>query len=348
MSDTENAKKTAKETEIYKLFKPPKPIEIALPQFFKDLIVGTVVLLIFFWFGSSFHVLMNGYKTYTSRDFKGVDVNDVPYTCNVPPKPGDDFSSLETSSSAYCANGLETLWGIFPEFIDWYQGTLKDTFSSSRLMLMQLIKQFRGSYPSKEPVSGIKGFGHLMLSGIVSCVSVFGSAVVGILMLLFHSSMNLKNYFYVNNPYVELKDKDGNRMQGASEESIWIGNGNENPFTLAFGLKFAKLHNIVLWAIGLVIQLITVPIYFLFAMLYWITGFAANGSKLFKREAGLPHIWNILYKNGKWIATTWIIMAGIIAYENLGFGGTLSAILVGILHLGLNFFGYVFKEDVDI
>ena len=42
MSDTENAKKTAKETELYKLFKPPKPIEIALPQFFKDLIVLSI------------------------------------------------------------------------------------------------------------------------------------------------------------------------------------------------------------------------------------------------------------------------------------------------------------------
>ena len=335
---------------LAKMFKPPKKISKGLPDFLKELVYMTIAVIIFFWFGSSFHVLMNGYRTYKSTDFKGVDVNSVPYTCDKPPPEGENYTSLNYSDSLYCANGLETLWGVFPEIIEWYQNTLKDVFSTSRTTLMKIIRQVRGNYVNDEPAEGMKGFLFLMFSGLASMVSVFGAGVAVALYVIFYSFMNMKHLFFVNNPYIVLKSQDGSDAVGEAEFSTWIANGNDSYLTFAFGYKCLKFlfYNLAFWAVGLAVLLVSCPTYLQGAMLYWITLFPSFGDKSFKKEGKYDTIWKILLKHGKYIATLWIILAGWLANRNLGFGAAISAILVLILHLGLNFFGYTNKEKVNI
>ena len=83
-------------------------------------------------------------------------------------------------------------------------------------------------------------------------------------------------------------------------------------------------------------------------MLYWVTTFAAKGDKSFNKEGKFNDIWKILKTHSAGIASLWILLGGFIAWKNLGFGATIASIVVLILHLGMNFFGYVNKENVDI
>ena len=329
-------------------FKPSRPIQEALPDFLRDLIILTVVTIIFFWFGASFHILMNGYRLYKQSDFKGTDVTKPPYTCHNIPKEGTSVFSLDHSSSVYCANGFETLWGWFPEIIEWYQHTLKDTFSSSRTGLMKLLKTFRSNYKERNVEEGYKGFLFLLFSSLISFVTVFTAPVSSALILLFYCFRNIGHFFFVNNPDITLKREDGTDDKGAAEFSWWIGNGNDEIFTLAFGAKCMKWYNIVLWAIGLGVLMGTVPLYILFSMLYWILVMPSSGAKIFNRTGDLTGIWDIIYKQGKNITTLWLLIAGGIAYKHIGFGGFLSALAVALLHMGINFYGYVFKEEVNI
>jgi hypothetical protein len=336
---------SAKKSEVLNIFKPPKPISQGFPDFVKELAYMTLVLIGFFWCGASFHTLMHGYKHYKTSDFQGWNVNKVPYTCDVPPKDGDSMFTLKTSSSAYCANGLDTIWGVFPEVIEWYQGTLKSVFSSSRMILMRLIMQFRNNYSKETPVHGTSGFLGLMLSSIIGGAAVAVSPALACCLILFYGIYNLSNFFFVMNP--SLKDEMGG-PKGAW--SWWIGNGNDSYVSPVFWVKVAKwfCFNGVFSLIGLCLLFATVPLYVLFSMLYWVTSFAAKGDKTFNKEGKFNDILKVLKKHSVGIASLWILLGGYIAWRNLGFGATIAAIVVLILHMGMNFYGYINKENIDI
>jgi hypothetical protein len=337
--------KKAKKSELLNIFKPPKPISKGLPDFVLELIYMTVVLIVFFWCGASFHTLMHGYKHYKTSDFQGWDINKVPYTCDVPPKESDTMFTLKTSSSAYCANGLETIWGVFPEIIEWYQNSLKGVFSSSRMILMRLIMQLRGNYSKEIPSEGASGFFGLMASSIVGGTAVFASPALACCLILFYGFYNLKNFFFVTNG--SLKDELGEIM-GTS--SWWIGNGNESYLSPVCWTKIAKwcCFNFLFFLIGLCLMLVSVPLYVLVAMLYWVTSFAAKGDKTFGKVGKFNDIWKILKKHSIGISSLWILLGGYIAWRNLGFGATIASIVVLILHMGMNFYGYVNKENIDL
>jgi hypothetical protein len=337
-------------SELLNIFKPPKPIQIGFTDFIKELAIMTVVLIVFFWCGASFHTLMHGYKQYKMSDFQGWDVNKVPYTCDVPPKDGDSMFSLKTSSSAYCPNGLETIWGIFPEIIDWYQNTSKDIFSSSRKILMRLIMQVRGNYVKSTPPEDTSGFFGLMASSIIGGTAVFASPALAACLILFYGFTNIKHFFFVMNETIVLKNKDGTNDIGGAEGSWWIANGNDSYVSPAFWIKIAKWcgFNFVFFLIGLCLMFASVPLYMLSSMSYWVTMFAAKGDKSFNKEGKFNDIWNILKNHGTGIASFWILLGGLIAWKNLGFGATIAAIVVLILHMGMNFYGYMKGDSINI
>lgn len=337
--------KKAKKSELLNMFKPPKPISQGFPDFVKELTYMTLVIMGFFWCGASFHTLMHGYKHYKTSDFQGWDVNKVPYTCNVPPKDGDSMFTLKTSSSAYCANGLETIWGVFPEIIEWYQNSLKGVFSSSRTILMRLIMQVRGNYTKEVPSEGTSGFLGLMASSIIGGTAVFASPVLACCLILFYGFYNLKKFFFVMNP--SLKDETGDIL---GTGSWWIGNGSDSYLSPVFWAKIAKwcCYNGAFFLIGLALMLASAPLYVLLAMMYWVTTFAAKGDKTFGKEGKFNDIWNILKKHSVGIASLWILLGGLIAWKNLGFGATIASLVVLILHMGMNFYGYMSNEKVDI
>ena len=259
--------------------------------------------------------------------------------------------SLNSTSSAYCAKGMETLWGAIPEFIEWYQNSLKDVFSSLRYILMRLTMQVRDNYPKSEPEEGASGFFGLMASSIIGGTAVFASPAIAACLIVFYGIfMNFGKLLFVNNPDIILKDKEGNDLPGEAEASLWIANMNDSFFSPAFGIKLGKLlfFNFVFFLIGLCVMFASVPIYVLFSMIYWVTTFAAKGDKAFKKEGKFNDIWKILKKHSVGIASLWILLGGYVAWRNLGFGATIAAIVVLILHLGMNFYGYVAKENVDI
>jgi hypothetical protein len=345
------AEKTAKKTELLNIMKPPKPLKEGLPDFVRDLLYMTAVLIIFFWCGASFHTLMHGYGTYKTSDFKGTNVNKPPYSCDTPATKGESMFSLNSTSSVYCAKGMETLWGVIPEFIEWYQNSLKDIFSSLRYILMRLTMQVRDNYPKAVPEEGASGFFGLMASSIIGGTAVFASPVIAVCLIVFYGIfMNLGKFFFVNNPDIVLKDSEGNDLRGEAEASWWIANMDDSYFSLGFGAKIGKwlFFNFVFFLIGLCVMFMSLPIYVLFSMLYWVTTFAAKGDKAFNKEGKFNDIWKILKKHSVGIASLWILLGGYIAWRNLGFGATIAAIAVLILHLGMNFFGYVNKENVDI
>ena len=313
--------KQSKNTELLNLFKPPKPLNVGFMDFIKELIYMTVIVIIFFWCGASFHTLMYGYQSYKSTNFKGVNIDDEPYT----------------SSSVYNAKGMERFWTVFPEIIDWYQGTLKDVFSSGNYLLMRMIMLLRDNYTDEIPKKGLGFFG-LMVSSVISGIAIFTSPVIAILLILGFGFLNIKHFFFTS--------KVGMPM------GLWTGNGNESFFSPAFWLKLGKFFifpNNILLLIGLCLMYATVPGYIFLAMLYWVIVFAAKGDKnYFNKDGKFNQIWQILKKHSMGIASFWLLIGGLIAWRNLGFGATIAAVLVLILHLGANFFGYSSKEEINI
>ena len=342
-------KEKLKESELLNIIKPPKPLKVGLPNYARDLLYMTAAVIIFFWCGASFHVLMYGYKmNYNKGDFKGVNIDDVPYTCDSPPNDDESFFSLDSSSSAYCLKGLalEGAWktGIFTEVIDFVQNTLKETFSTGRYGLSRIISMVREGYKREEPKEGISGFGSLFVSSLIAVMTVFaGPMMLGVL-LFFYCLINIKHFYFTLRPEME-------GVEGV-DDSTMIGNGNTDFVSAEFITKCCKIYNILFYFAALFIIIFTVPAYIFFSMIYWITIFASRGdsnSSHFK-EGKLESIMKILANNGKWIATVWLIFAGMIGYSHLGFGATIAAVVALLLHLGMNFFGYLTKnkEDVNI
>ena len=342
-------KEKLKESELLNIIKPPKPLKVGLPNYARDLLYMTAAVIIFFWCGASFHVLMYGYKmNYNKSDFKGINIDNVPYTCDSPPNDDESFFSLDTSSSAYCLKGfaLEGAWktGIFTEVIDFVQNTLKETFSTGRYGLSRIISMVREGYKREEPKEGISGFGSLFVSSLIAVMTVFGGPMMLGVLLAFYCLINFKHFLFTLRPEME-------GVEGV-DDSTMIGNGNTDFVSAEFIYKCWKLlfGNILLYFASFFIIIFSVPAYIFFAMIYWITIFAARGdsnSSHFK-QGNLEGIMKILANNGKWIATLWLIFAGMIGFSHLGFGATIAAGVALILHLGMNFFGYLTKDKEDI
>ena len=340
-------KEKLKESELLNIIKPPKPLKVGLPNYARDLLYMTAAVIIFFWCGASFHVLMYGYKmNYNKGDFKGINIDDVPYTCDSPPNDDESFFSLDSSSSAYCLKGfaLEGAWktGIFTEVIDFIQNTLKDTFSTGRYGLSRIISMAREKYKREEPKEGFMGFTSLFGSSLIAVMTVFGGPGLLSVLLAFYCLMNFKHFLFTLRPEME-------GVEGV-DDSTMIGNGNTDFISAEFIIKCCKLfYNILLYFVSFIVLMLTVPAYIFFAMIYWITIFVARGdsnSSHFK-EGNLEGIMKILANNGKWIATLWLIFAGMIGYSHLGFGATIAAGVALLLHLGMNFFGYLTKDSKD-